>query len=186
MIVRYLGYFYGDRTPLPLFRALAALSRQEPDLQKQLVVEFVGPDEDPIAGDRERAGLSSSLVRCSPPVPYVDSLRLMTEAHLLVVIDAPGETSVFLPSKLIDYLGADRPILAITPRGATAAVVERAGGWVCDPEDPSAITGAISEALAAHQADELQVRGPQQEIRSHYSCTATASQYARVFTELIC
>ncbi len=186
LIVRYLGYFYGDRTPLPLFRALAELSRREPDLQKRLVVEFVGPDEDQITGDRERAELSSNLVRCSPPVPYVDSLRLMRKAHLLLVIDAPGKTSVFLPSKLIDYLGADRPILAITPPGAAAEVVERAVGWVCDPADPRAITAALSEALAAFRSNELRVRGSQDNIPSCYSCTATAGQYAHVFAELIC
>jgi hypothetical protein len=45
-------------------------------------------------------------------VGYQESLKLMSEADALLVIDAPADQSVFLPSKLIDYIGAGRPISA--------------------------------------------------------------------------
>ena len=43
---------------------------------------------------------------------------------MLLVIDAPADESLFLPSKLIDYLPARKPILGLTPaRGASADLI---------------------------------------------------------------
>jgi hypothetical protein len=57
----------------------------------------------------------------------------MKSADGLLVIDAPAETSVFLPSKLIDYVGAGRPVLGITPPGTASTLITSLGGWVSDP-----------------------------------------------------
>lgn len=43
------------------------------------------------------------------------------------------------PSKLIDYLGANRPIFGITPSGAAAGILEAAGESVAVPSDPHMI-----------------------------------------------
>ena len=70
-----------------------------------------------------------------PTVDYLTSLSLMSCADGLLVIDAPAETSVFLPSKLIEYIGAARPALGITPPGAASKLITELGGWVADPTD---------------------------------------------------
>ena len=47
---------------------------------------------------------------------------------------------MFLPSKLVDYLGSGIPIVAVTPsEGATARVVRECGGIVLSIEDPAAL-----------------------------------------------
>ena len=55
--------------------------------------------------------------------------ELMETADLLLIVDAPARLSVFLPSKLVDYLGARRPILSLTPEGAARRVTREAGFW---------------------------------------------------------
>jgi hypothetical protein len=81
-------------------------------------------------------------------VDYVTSLRMMCEADALLVIDAPGAQSVFLPSKLIDYLGARRPIFGITPPGTAADLLAELGYLASDPTDTEAIASGLKETVA--------------------------------------
>jgi hypothetical protein len=91
--------------------------------------------------------LPPGLVRFLPSVPYCASLALMRQADLLLHIDAPAGESVFLASKLIDYLGARRPILAVTPRGTAARLVAGMEGWIADPAAPDMIATQLAAAL---------------------------------------
>jgi hypothetical protein len=83
------------------------------------------------------------VVRIRPVVPYRRSLQLMTDYDALLLVDAPlirARESVFLPSKLVDYLGSGTPIIALTPlRGSSARVVTTTGGLVCDVADDAEI-----------------------------------------------
>ncbi|MCC6347297.1 MAG: glycosyltransferase, partial [Nitrospirales bacterium] len=121
----HTGHFYGPRTPLPLFNALAAL-RKEMDLEERMEVHCYGLMEQE---HRERAREEGLLrfVHLHPPVPYFSALSAMRNADYLLLVDAPlqkGGESVFLPSKLIDYLGSYRPVVGITPEeGASARVL---------------------------------------------------------------
>jgi hypothetical protein len=92
-------------------------------------------------------GLPESLVRLRESVPYSDSLKLMAASDLLLVIDGPDDLSVFLPSKLIDYLGAQVPIFGIVPPGAAAKLLARLDAPVIDPSNPEQIASALQFML---------------------------------------
>jgi Glycosyl transferase 4-like domain len=147
--ILHTGHFYGPRTPAPLLRALEQLSGSH-DLPTRTRFTFYGSF--PVAEERQlhETGLDA-FIDVHGPVPYLDSLALMRGSDLLLVMDAAlkdaGE-SVFLPSKLVDYLGAGKRIVAITPRqGATARVVEEVGGTVCDV-DQEAIRSTFDRMFA--------------------------------------
>lgn len=132
--IRYLGNFYGKRTPKPLISALLRLYDSCPASLENVVFELTG------SGDAEEiqrlAGpLTRGIMTVRPSVDYQESLALMTSADGLLIIDAPAEISVFLPSKLIDYIGAGRPVLGITPDGTAAKLIGKLGGLVCHPDD---------------------------------------------------
>ncbi len=71
----------------------------------------------------------------------------MSGADLLLILDAPGRHSVFLPSKLVEYLGARRPILGITPPGAASRLIEALGGRWADPSDPAAVAATLRAGI---------------------------------------
>ncbi len=147
LVVRYLGDFYGRRSPAPLFEALRRLLAAEPAALAGVRFELVGAKDE---RQLEEAGLSAlpeGLVVSRPTVGYHESLRLMRESDGLLVIDAPAELSVFLPSKLIDYVGAARPVFGITPRGTAASLIRRLGGWVADPSDPTTVVQTLKSFL---------------------------------------
>ncbi|MGB7258621.1 MAG: hypothetical protein WBD48_11145 [Pseudolabrys sp.] len=145
--VRYLGAFYGNRTPEPLFRGLAELLARRPELTDKLQIELIGRIKPDVLNTGSRARLPAALIKLVASVDYRASLALMREADLLLVVDAPSASSPFLPSKLVDYIGARRPILGITPPGAAARVINDLGGWVADPADASAIAGKLEQAI---------------------------------------
>lgn len=166
--LRYLGSFYGARSPAPL---LAALNRLPPELRARLAVEIFGGGRR-TASEIAAAGLADTVTR-APSVGYAESLRLMAEADLLLVIDAPAAHSVFFPSKLADYLGSGRPVLGISPPGTTQRILGTLGQPFCDPAD----IDAIAAHLAAAARGELPAP-PSPEAIAPYDPGAVAARLA--------
>ena len=131
--VRFLGDMYGPRTPKPLFDALIMIGKENPRFLEGVCFEFVGSMCELDVTQMGYNDLPERLVVLRDSVSNQKSLELMTSADGLMVIDAPAEKSVFLPSKLIDYIGAGRPVIGITPPGTASNLIERLGGWVGDP-----------------------------------------------------
>jgi len=91
--------------------------------------------------------LPPGLVKVLPPVDYRTSLALMRSADLLLNIDAPFKNSIFLPSKLVDYIGAERPVLGISPTGTASRVIRELGGWVAAPDEPETVAATLELVL---------------------------------------
>lgn len=157
LVVRYLGNFYGKRNPKRFLKALQVILREDPELLSEIRFEFVGALKwgSLFPG---KTKLPSELVSFLPPVSYLDSLKLMRTSAALLVIDAPAKRSVFLPSKLVDYLGAMRPIFGVTPPGASADLIGQLGGRVVDPSELSSLTRELAEFLRDLKSGESQKR----------------------------
>jgi len=141
----YAGRFYaGVRTPVPLLRAVARLNAREP-LAGALEILFVGPHVQEFEQDAAGLGLDA-LVRFRGRVPPAEAAQAAADADVLLVVDAPSDgPSVFLPSKLIDYLPFRKPILGVTPEsGASARLLRRLGCPVAPPDDVDAIANALA------------------------------------------
>jgi hypothetical protein len=186
VVVRYVGDFYGRRSPAPLFAALRRLLETEPATLEGVRFELVGGKGE---GQLEAAGFGSlpeGLVASLPSVKYLESLRLMKSADGLLVIDAPAELSVFLPSKLIDYVGAARPVFGITPEGAAAGLIRRLGGWVADPSDAGVVADALKSFLAflRGSAGETAAWGAA-DVRRGFEPSAVAERFAGILREVL-
>ncbi len=144
------GHFYGPRTPMPLLQALVELARRTP-LEGRLEFLFYGSMEEKYRQFIRQHRLDG-LVRLMGTVPYLEALGALAQADCLLLIDAPTrdqKESVFLPSKLIDYLGSGKPVLGITPaEGTSARVLRETGNRVCPIDDPGAIMHALEELAA--------------------------------------
>lgn len=187
IVVRYLGEFYGRRTPRPLVATLRAILADAPRLLEGVRFELIGPVAE---GARAEAGLESlpeGLVVTRPPVSYRESLRLATEADGLLIVDAPAARSVFLPSKLVDYLGAARPILGLTPPGASANLISELGGWAADPSDAAAMRRATEEFLSFLSGERATRSRPwgDARVRARYEARAVAESFAEMLRELV-
>ena len=146
MRIVYTGSFYGPRNPALILSAIAELVK-DPEARSRLRFEFLG------SVDKQFPLLACSLgldgvVAFSPSAGYLDSLSLASRADLLLLIDAPAGHSVFLPSKIADYIMLRKPILGVTPiSGASADVLRKLGCAVVPPDDREAIVQALRMAL---------------------------------------
>jgi hypothetical protein len=190
LIIRYLGDLYLSRTPKPLFRALEVLSSTDPELLKKFRFEIVGDFHDLKLEQMGLSQLPDGLVEFRPRVNYRESLSMMTSAAGLMVIDAPvakNAESVFLPSKLIEYVGADRPILGLTPPGTASYLISRLGGWVADPASEEQVVKVVREFISFvwEQRDNLVKGWSPSEVREEFEAKVVAEKFHRVLMELV-
>jgi hypothetical protein len=171
----HTGRFYnGMRTPIALLRALADLNRRDV-FKGALDILFVGPHVQEYGRDAAALGLTSS-VRFRDRVSPAEATQIAAGADVLLVIDAPSDgPSVFLPSKLIDYLALRKPILGLTPvSGASARLLRRLGCTVAAPDDLAAIASALHDLVSAWRAGALRVSESFDQVASEFDITRTA------------
>ena len=183
----HVGNFYGHRTPDAFLKAIAFLSTNRPRLLEKLELHLYGH----ISADvRERAlgyAIGPATLQVHGSVSYLESLAKMKAADGLILLDADAEQSVFLPSKLVDYLGAGRPIFGVTPPGTSAKLLRSLGDRQVSPRDPETIARELEVFLAddrprardagilaqfdaqkiAHEFGELMERVSQSHRRTH-------------------
>jgi len=182
LMLRSLGNFYGPRSPEPLFRALVILRQRNPALLEKIRVELIGSTPEEFLSPAFRA-LPTGLVNVLPPVDYRTSLALMRSADLLLNIDAPFKNSVFLPSKLVDYIGAERPVLGISPTGTASRVIRELGGWVAAPDDPEAVASVLERALVEIERQRGAPWGDP-EIRRSYAAPTVARKFGQLIRDI--
>ncbi|WP_034632889.1 glycosyltransferase [Maridesulfovibrio bastinii] len=110
-IIAHTGHIYGLRTILPLIEAVKAEKPQN------IEFHFYGriKENEREAAERQTPGVFKFL----DPIPFAESIAVLSRADILLVVDAPLKNSPFFPSKLADYIGACKPIAALTPSSST-------------------------------------------------------------------
>jgi hypothetical protein len=181
-VIRYLGNFYGPRNPRSLARALAELQKSQPSLLEGVAIELVGRWIDNAQWHPEDEGVQGSLLVFRKPVSYRESLRLMRDSDMLLILDAPFEVSVFFPSKLVDYIGAGCPILAFTPDGACADVLRKVGGMVFSPATIASIQRGLEVAIG--QLKSGSAPRPTLSVAGQYDAICVGAQYDALLENL--
>jgi len=188
IVVRHIGNFYGHRSPVPLFRALALLLRSEPQSLTNVRFDLVGQLPLRFRAHPSLRALPAGLVRLVGHVSYRESLSLMSSSDLLLTVDGPDELSVFLPSKLIEYLGAGPPVLGIAPPGTSARLLARCGGSCADPRKPADIAQALGRMLqlarARRQASTHEPWAPA-EIRDYFRIDRVAAMFNEMLRDTV-
>lgn len=130
-----------------MFDALALLHREN-SLLGRFELMCVGPDTPHYAEEVKKRGLEG-VVHLRDTVPFSECQQMILGSHLLVVLDTPGDRGVYLPTKLIEYMAYERPILGITERGsAVATTLERCGQKHGDLKDPASCARVFSDLIS--------------------------------------
>ena len=181
--IRYMGNFYGQRTPETFLKAFKLLADEQPSLIQNVKVEFWGKwVGKPNPNDKIDKDLRRNVSFCRP-VSYVESLELMSQSDFLLLIDAPSEKSIFFPSKLVDYVGVEKPIFALTPEGTAAKIIKEYGGVVVDPKNVVEIKNRLSQFLIL--LNEGQAFSVNKEVVRRYEVGAVSELYRKFINQLI-
>jgi len=135
----------GVKHDLEIFPKMATAFRHWADVR--IVVVSSGQAADQVQGEAMRRKLTNLIVL--PFQAYADVPKVLASAAILTVSFDASAGSFCVPSKVLSYLCAGRPIvMAIEERNPAAGTVRAAGaGVVVRPGDAGAFLGAITELL---------------------------------------
>jgi glycosyltransferase involved in cell wall biosynthesis len=142
--VVYTGSMYGRRNPLTFLRAIEELVNEGAvDVTKiwcSFIGRFGGEVKEMLTATRIR-----EAVEIVPYLPHSESVtRLMKADALLLVVDESKESAEIVPGKVYEYLGARRPIIALSQEGAIAELLrETNAGITAHNQDVPAIKRAF-------------------------------------------
>ncbi len=100
------------RDPENLFRALGSFNATGP---RKIYLDVIGIPPTNIQELLEKYKLEKA-VRVLPPMKYTESLEILKDYHLAVIIEAPCKEGIFLPTKVGDYMQHRKNIFAISPQ----------------------------------------------------------------------
>ena len=148
----HVGMLYKfKRTSEPFMRGAQYLLQKHPELKGRFTLEFYGANDRFIQAASDY-GLEG-IVSFGGTVSYKDSLAVMTQADCLLLRDADFtdqglRASPFYPGKLADYLGAKKPIIAVTmAHGCVPDMLATLGGASLTEEHIEGIAGAMYDAI---------------------------------------
>jgi colanic acid biosynthesis glycosyl transferase WcaI len=109
---------------------------------------------------QQARGGGADAISFYTPWPKSDTSRVLGAADVLVLPTRGQQSLASVPSKLITYMLAARPVVALAlPDSELASVIGQSGcGWVVPPDQPAALAAQL-RAVVALPAQELARRG---------------------------
>lgn len=152
-VFSFIGYSDASRSLVPIVQAVRLLRQNGSPFLENLEIRFVGNNPRAVQ-DMVLDYYLEDIIKFYPGVEYGRSLELMMESDWLIHVDAffselqPGG-SIFFAGKLADYMGAGRPIFALTGEHSPAYEIVREAGGVCLLQwDIAGIANSLEQILS--------------------------------------
>lgn len=151
--VVYFGTFdwRGARSPETFLRAWAEFLAAHPEARPRARFRFHGQWPARYDGWIRELGLEDVFVR-GPILGHDRYLEEVRRSPILLLVVSPVH-DLFMPSKIVDYLGARRPLLALVPGGSEMhGLLVRAGfeKFCADPLDVAGARGVLERLWRAY------------------------------------
>lgn len=139
--LHYAGMLGAKHNPLLLVDLVEAL--RERGVDAELTVVSGGEGADVLAEAAAARPDLADHVRVLPFQPLEKLSQVLGSGDVLVALLEPGASKFSIPSKVLSYFAAGRPVLGIMPADNPAAVdIRSVGGHVVEP-DQHGIAGAV-------------------------------------------
>jgi hypothetical protein len=159
------------------------LGSQTPGAKDACLI-FVGSADAETEKAVEQMGLRNSVV-LTGRVNYDASLDWIGGASACVLIEAPMQEGLYLPSKMVDYLAAGKPVLALSPKvGTVRDMSTDAAVMPLDQDDDCGIAYAIGLLHRAYAAGDLQRLAPSETLVKTFSPDLVASRFLTFASQL--
>ena len=167
-----------ERPVATFLNALKSFLDENPSARSTFRLTLVGPE------DRGTAQLISDLglenvVTSTGRVSYEESLQHIASATVCVLVEAVLEEGIFFPSKLVDYVAAGKPVLAISPEDG--AVEDIAAAHSCIIRVGQSDIAVIKNAMASLYSDfvrgTLAARLPEATFRKQFAAENVAKMF---------
>jgi glycosyltransferase involved in cell wall biosynthesis len=179
----YGGSVYGQHELEIFLDGLELLIGRRPEIRDRLRVEFIGwlnMHNQAVAARYSTPARLGSIVSFRGQVSHREAVARLARADALlqVTADEPNKGQI-QSGKLLEYIGLDRPILAVVPPGhARALLAELDWGIVADPS-PAGVAEGLERLLAAPAPDR------RADVEGRYDRVNLAKRFAAVLDEVV-
>jgi glycosyltransferase involved in cell wall biosynthesis len=141
----HAGHISTHRNPEIFLRGLSSFLKEK-DLKDAFKMAIVGLCDVEIQRMAERLGLKENI-HVAGSLSYRDTLNMLGQSDVLLVIEAPSPEGIHLPAKFVDYVQTSRPILAVSPKVSTLADIlsQHGGGIATDCDSGEDICAGLTE-----------------------------------------
>jgi len=163
-----------------LFAALKRLLAEDPAVARAMQVHMLGEiAHDYLGTVRELE--DGGILKAHGLLPHAQALERVQASHVaLILMGGTKYLPSHLPSKVFEYLHAEKPILAVAVEGELAELARKSGlGIVVPPRSTDALVHALRRLIADHAAGNLS-RVPNQSYIRGFERSALAERLARV------
>ncbi len=181
----HAGSFLAARSPRSFFEALRTVLDEGLVPREEIRVLLVGSAGKEAARLREEMGLAD-VVAMTGFVPHTECLARQRSADALLLVLPEGESrSDAHTSKLLEYLAAGKPVLALAPEGAAAELLAEAGmRRVVRPEDSRGIVRELRRLYQDWRQGALTDR-PASGVAERRARAAQCAKLAGLFREKV-
>jgi colanic acid biosynthesis glycosyl transferase WcaI len=161
---------------------LLALARE---IDATVTVFSEGPVVERLAKAAEAERISNLVVR--PWVPFSELPKMLAAADIVCALMEPDAGVFSVPSKVLSYLAAGKPILAAIPKQNLAArLIEREGaGIVVDPGDEKAFIAAGLEMLASSNLRKEMSENGRRYAETNFDIARIADRFESIISRAI-
>lgn len=155
-VIAFAGSIYLDRTPVPLFRALARLVAAEGLSPREVGIELMGHVSHfagrPVLDLAREAGVEA-FVTLHEPRPRREAQAFLASAAVLVSL--PQNSRLTVPAKMFEYMQFNSWVVALSdPGSATADLLRDTGADSVSPDDVESLAAILSKRLAEFRRGE--------------------------------
>lgn len=171
--ISHIGSLLSDRNPEMLWEVLVELIKEEKKFATRFKLQLAGVVSDAVIESIKASGLEPYLDNKG----YIDhdkALELQKASQLLMLIEIDSEeTKQIIPGKLFEYLKAERPILAITPKDSEVASIITAteSGAVFNYQEKEVLKTYIFNCFRLFEKKGLKIDSPTIEQYTRKSLT---------------
>lgn len=162
-------------------RLIAALAEA---VGRELSGEVIVTSEGPGAEYLEGLGLGN--LKILPFQPFDRMPEVLASGDLLIAILEADAAEFAVPSKVLTYLCARRPLLlAVPPANLSRRIVERAqAGRVVDPEDEKAFVAAGLELVRSEETRLRMGDNARRYAEAHFDVRSIADRFEHIFRKI--
>lgn len=156
MKIIYSGIFFDTVTPKFFLDAFKLLSQERPDIASNIELHFVGLLQADHKAYIKKLRIQNFIVDHGF-IEHQEALKKVSDSNVVWITAGKGRNAdTFSSSKLFEFAGLKKPILALLPDGSLKNyATEYGASFIIDPEDINAIKNAILNIYELFRKNEL-------------------------------
>lgn len=184
LLITHSGNFIEYTTPEFIFKALRRLVLENPDIASDIEFHLVGIVDRTYVKMIRKLGLQT-IVKVYGYLEHKEAVRKIISSDILwLMIGKRKNIDSILPGKVLEYVGARKPVFANLPEGAAKIVLdEYDASYLTSPDDVNEIKEKIIEIYKDYKAGKLPV--PKDEFVEQHERKSLTEELTKVFQFLL-